>query len=170
MEVGESTRVQARISKDVIEKVERQITEKMKGEGPAQARRIKVSRFMTLLLVGEDFKVTPLQPDRQEIVGNFRTWEWNIEPTSGGTKVLSLTIVTYTDEPGSSTSISDVEDWTVEVYVTASDRVSRFVRDNWQWLFSAVLVPVAGWAGWRLVFARMVKSIAHRGTGGQGGA
>lgn len=170
MEAGESTRVQARISKDVIEKVERQITEKMKGEGPAQARSIKVSRFMTLLLVGEDFEVTPLQPDRQEIVGNFRTWEWNIKSTSDGTKVLSLTIVTYTDEPGATTSISDVEDWTVEVYVTPSDRLSGFIRDNWQWLFSAVLVPFVGWAGWRFVFARMVKSLTHGNTGGQGGA
>jgi hypothetical protein len=87
----------------------------MKGEGPAQARNIKVSRFMTLLLVREDFEVTPLQPVRQEIVGTFRTWEWNIKPTSGGTKVLTLTIVTYADEPASDATISDMEDWTVEV-------------------------------------------------------
>jgi hypothetical protein len=170
MEAGESERVQARISKEVIEKVERQITEKMKGEGSPQARRIKVSRVMTLLLVGEDFEITPLQPDRQEIVGDFRTWEWNIKPRSGGTKILSLTIVTYADEPGVATSVSDVEDWTVEVYVTATDRVSRFVSDNWQWLFSAVLVPVIGWAGWRLVLARVFRSLSGRDAGGHGDA
>jgi hypothetical protein len=83
--------------------------------------------------------------------------------------VLSLTIVTYVDEPGSDATVIYVEDWTVEVYVTASDRVSGFVGDNWQWLFSAVLVPFVGWAGWRLIFARMVKSALGRDSGGQDG-
>jgi hypothetical protein len=34
---------------------------------------------------------------------------------------------------------------TIAVNVTLSQRVSSFFANNWQWLWTAILIPIIGW-------------------------
>jgi hypothetical protein len=145
MRVGEATRVQARISPKTTEAIERQITEKMKGAGAGQpqTRPVKITAVMSLRLSGRDFSITSYSDDKQKIFDPFTTWEWDIAPTSPGTKQLSLTIVTYVE--GGDATISAVEDWTVEVDVTIGHRIGEFMTKYWQWMATAVIFPLGIW-------------------------
>jgi hypothetical protein len=33
----------------------------------------------------------------------------------------------------------------IEVNVTASQKIGALFKSNWQWLWAAILVPIAGW-------------------------
>jgi hypothetical protein len=36
-------------------------------------------------------------------------------------------------------------DGSIAVTITPRQRVEHFAKDNWQWLWTALLVPVGGW-------------------------
>jgi len=153
MRVGRTVRVQARISPEALTAAEQQLIEQMKGDGPPQARPIKITPEMSLTLTGEDFTITALSSDQQSIRLPFSEWEWNITPTSAGRKELRLTILTYPEGIGERAPFSAGEEWTVEVDVTIDYQMRQFVSDNWQWLAAAVVIPALTWAG-RSLFRR----------------
>jgi hypothetical protein len=47
------------------------------------------------------------------------------------------------------------------VRVTFLSQLSSFVKDNWQWLWTAILIPVVGWVlargRWRVVHESVPK-------------
>lgn len=158
MQVGETRRVQARISPKVTEDIERQIVEKMKGSGVPETRTIKITPVMSLKLSGEDFSVTAKSNERQPILPPFTTWEWDIEPKRAGVKDLTLTILTYIDVAGAEEAPSDTQDWTVDVDVTLGYRLQQLVSGNWQWLAGAVVIPLVTWGATSMVRRRRKAS------------
>ena len=81
-------------------------------------------------------------------------WSWTVEPTAAGTRNLHLTLSALIDIDGTE------ETYTVKTYdrmwtvaVPWPDRVTGFAESNWQWLWTAILVPVVGLV-WRRLRTR----------------
>ena len=127
-----------------IEQLQDQLTELGEKEG----EQIKVSDRMEAQLSGLGFTIAAITPAVQPVSGQGVTeWKWEIEPTKVGTRRLHLTLSALIDLKGreSTYSIRTFER-SLDVRVTWSERLSGFFSDNWQWLWTALLIPLAGWA------------------------
>jgi hypothetical protein len=79
--------------------------------------------------------------------------KWEIEPTRVGLQYLHLTLSAILDVADSSlprtirTFEKTIE--VSEVVVPWPQQLSKFIKDNWQWLWAAIVIPVVGWGiGW----------------------
>lgn len=127
-----------------------ELKERIEAEGEQVGAQVRVSSQMEARLTGASFAITAITPEVQAISGTQTTeWKWEVEPKRVGSHSLHLTlsaIVTFED-----TSVSRAIrtfDRVIQVEVTWPQRVGGFVRRNWQWLWAAILVPVATWF-WR---------------------
>jgi Divergent InlB B-repeat domain len=154
--LGESAVVQLRLS---AQKSIRELKEEITALGEKEGANIKVSDRMEARLTGLGFEIEAVTPETQGISGQDVTeWKWEIEPTETGTQRLHLTLTALIEVDGEASprTVRTFERMLV-VDVALSTRVSEFVGDNWQWLWTAILIPVAGW----LVRRRMVQPRKH---------
>lgn len=128
---------------ETAEDLKRAITE----EGEKIGATIKVSDRMEARLSGYMFQITAITPEIQAVSKRQKTeWKWEIKPKEKGRHSLHLTLTAHLEIDGHNTprairTFSKI----IEVKVTASQRIGLFLRNNWQWLWAAILVPVAGW-------------------------
>ena len=127
-----------------IEQLQDQLTELGEKEG----EQIKVSDRMEAQLSGLGFTIAAITPAVQPVSGQGVTeWRWEIEPTRVGTRRLHLTLSALIDVKGrESTYAIRTFERSLDVRVTWSERLSGFFSDNWQWLWTALLIPLVGWA------------------------
>jgi hypothetical protein len=113
--------------------------------------RIRVTETMEAQLKGDSFAVTSITPARQAVVpGEPTEWRWQVKPEEAGTHSLFLTLTAFVEVGGSerSKSIRSFEHTIVVEVRPFFARAEDFFADNWQWLWTALLVPLAGWL-WR---------------------
>lgn len=126
-----------------VEKLKLSITEKGEKVGAA----IKVSRRMEARLSSYMFQITAITPEIQVISSGEQTeWKWEIHPKKAGRHQLHLTLTALLEVDGHSTprAIRTFQK-IIEVNVTTTQKIKFFFNNNWQWLWAAILVPVAGW-------------------------
>ena len=71
-------------------------------------------------------------------------------PTTSGKHNLHLTLTALFSVDGESTRKTiRTFDKTIEIEVTPAQLVLKFLENNWQWLWAAILLPIVGW-GWKL--------------------
>lgn len=142
--LGESVVIQLLLStKAPIADLQRKVTE----AGERVGARIKVSDRMEARLTGPRFKIEAITPEAQAISSSeLTTWRWEVEPTATGRQRLHLTLSAILDVRGSpSTRMIRTFDRTLAVDVSLSKRVANFLGNNWQWLWTAILVPAVAW-------------------------
>jgi hypothetical protein len=142
--LGESVVVQLLLSPaQPVRRLKRQLTEL----GERRGARIKASNRMEARLTGVGFRIEAVTPEVQAVTRRQNTeWRWEVEPTGTGTRRLHLTLSALIDVEGTeSPRTVRTFSQTLEVRVTLLRRVSGFVGDNWQWLWTALLIPVGGW-------------------------
>lgn len=124
--------------------------------------RVVFSNSMEAILTGPGFRIAPGQESIQAIRSDMATrWEWTVTPSDTGRLRIKLTLyaLIYVDsfqkKAGKVTPcpLKSLEQW-IEVKVTPPtllQRVLRFVKANWQWLWTVLVAPVAAliWARWR---------------------
>jgi hypothetical protein len=161
---GESAEIELLLSlQDSIDRLKEQISEVGEREG----ERVRITDEMEATLTGVDFKIEAVTPQRQAVSRRDVTrWKWEIEPTQTGVLRLHLTLTGFVEVAGErrARAIRTFE-YTLVVRVTWRDKVASFVEDNWQWLWTAILAPVAFWAIRRRRSARDHRS-GRRGTPG----
>ena len=140
---------------EAAEDLKKAITE----EGEKIGANIKVSDRMGARLSGYMFQIVAITPEVQAVSKTQKTeWKWEINPKEEGRHRLHLTLTALLEVDGYNTprairTFSKV----IEVNVTASQRVGLFVKNNWQWLWAAILVPVAGWL-WKRRKTQLTKA------------
>lgn len=107
--------------------------------------KIKISDQMDATLTGSGFKITSITPSQQVISLIEPTiWKWEIKPIEKGKQNIYLTInIIITVDGDNLTRTVKTFEREIQIKVTAVQSVSRFFKDNWQWLW-ATLIPVAG--------------------------
>ena len=104
-------------------------------------------------MTGRGFAIEALTPDLQAVTSQQITrWKWDVTPTGYGRRTLHLTLSAHIDVDGHDTPlVVRTFDREVQVGITIEQHITGFIKQNWQWLWAAVLAPMAGylWNGRR---------------------
>jgi hypothetical protein len=142
--IDDSTQIQLILSlANTVEELKKSIAE----EGEKIGATIKVSDRMEARLSGYMFQITAITPEIQAVSKLQQTeWKWEIHPKKEGKHKLHLTLTALLEIDGHTTPRAiRTFDKIIEVNVTTTQKISLFFKNNWQWLWAAILVPVAGW-------------------------
>jgi hypothetical protein len=122
--------------------------------GEKEGARIHVADQMEARLSGVGFKIETITPEIQAVSERDITeWKWEIEPTRVGSQYLYLTLsvrLYVADNPVPRTvrtfdKIIEVSG----VVLPLPQQLFTFAKDNWQWLWAAIVIPIVGWViGW----------------------
>ena len=142
--IDDSPQIQLILSlAETVEKLKQSITE----EGEKVGATIRVSDRMEARLSGYMFQIAAITHEIQAVSKRQQTeWKWEIHPKKEGKHKLHLTLTALLEIDGHSTPRAiRTFDKIIEVNVTATQKIGLFFKNNWQWLWAAILVPVAGW-------------------------
>jgi hypothetical protein len=121
------------------------------GTGTAIVESLAVGTVMKARLSGENFEILALNEEEQIVAGDTYTeWAWDVKALKSGKQNLNLTITVKVIVDGFGEKARDIPVITrgVDVQVDPVHVLSTFVGENWKWLWTALLVPLAGW-GWK---------------------
>jgi hypothetical protein len=137
--------------KQTIEELKQDIKveiEKKHLSGDIEVARIKVApRIMQAHLEGYSFDIKSITPDEQLISSEVKTeWLWEVIPKVAGKNILYLTLNAKLPIDGSSAyrTISTFKK-EIRVEVTRLQQTKNFIKDNWQWLWTAIFFPIGAW-------------------------
>lgn len=121
--------------------------------GDKEGYPVRVSNRMEARLTGPGFQITATTPE-QQAVSSLETavWKWDVKAIKPGLQALHLTLSAILSINGhDAPSVIKTFDRQLEIRVSVADLVISFLKANWQWLWAAILVPVAGaaWTWWR---------------------
>ena len=93
------------------------------------------------------FQIMAITPEVQAVSAVERTkWKWDVHPKQEGKHQLYLTLTALIDIDGQNTPrMIKTFDQSIEVSVTTPQKISLFFKNNWQWLWAAIFVPLGGW-------------------------
>jgi hypothetical protein len=142
--IDDSPQIQLILSlSETIDVIKQSIIE----EGERIGATIKVSNRMEARLSGYMFQISAITPETQAISKSQRTeWKWEIYPKEVGQHRLHLTLTALLEIDGHSTPRAiRTFNKIINVNVTTAQKFGMFFKNNWQWLWAAILIPVAGW-------------------------
>jgi hypothetical protein len=130
----------------------------------AESARVRVSNSMEAQLTGTGFTIQALRPGLQAVTSQQITrWKWEVTPTEHGRQTLHLTLSARINVAGRDTPlVVRTFHREIQVDITVPQRVSGFIQNNWQWLWAALVVPIAGYL-WNRTKKRRAKP--KRGAG-----
>ena len=176
MTLDDTAHIQLLLSLDKsVEQLRNDVAEAGRKEGAT----VKVSDIMDARLVGPDFDITAVTPEEQPVTSKGTTeWLWDVKPKTDGDRTLHLTLLAVLEVNGQRAS-RNIRSFSkdITVSVTPVQWMGRLVSSKWDWLWAAIIVPLAGFAGnlWRLRIKRgrsasEVDSAAQPGAGAESGS
>jgi hypothetical protein len=101
---------------------------------------------MIATLSGSGFSIDPDGKSEQIVARRgYTTWSWDVEPIRTGTQYLRLRLfAVITFEGREKRYMVKRFEEKLTINVTLPERFSEFFKGNWQWLWIALLVPIAG--------------------------
>jgi hypothetical protein len=113
----------------------------------AESAPAQISNRMEAQLTGSGFAIEAQMPDLQAVTSQPITrWTWKVTPTGHGPQTLHLTLSAHIDVAGRDAPlVVRTFDREIQVNITIPQRVSGFIQKNWQWLWVAIVVPIAGY-------------------------
>jgi prepilin-type N-terminal cleavage/methylation domain-containing protein len=124
-----------------------ELEQSLQNTGTVRGHTIKIADVMEAHLSSNDFDIVPISPETQAISQRETTeWYWDIKPKDFGKLPLHLSVnVKVTVDGQERTRAIRTFNETVYVEVARTRSALIFLRNNWQWLWTTILVPVAGW-------------------------
>lgn len=113
-------------------------------EGVPQEYVVLVTQIVRADLRTDDFEVTNITPIEQVLLKTESTqWMWKLKPINPGEAevVLTVTAIVKTDLGNSQRQMKSFEK-TIDIDITKKQIIIAFIEDNWQWLWSTILVPL----------------------------
>jgi hypothetical protein len=136
-----------------FERSQTDLRKQLDTSGTTQAASIKAGPEMEATLIGSSgLTVTPLSNPMQGVGSHdVATWKWRVEGTSGGAHSLTLSMsAVFGRAPGMPRHSIITFTRKLNVEVSAPERMREFVAGNWQWLWTVLVVPLAGYLWKRL--------------------
>jgi hypothetical protein len=139
-----------------------ELQKKLQQKLGADTARVRISNRMDAQLTGRGFAIVAQTPELLAITSvQTSRWQWEVTPIEHGRQRLHLTLSAHIDVAGHETPlVVRTFDRTIEVQITVAQRVSAFIGKNWQWLWAAVLVPIAAylWRRWKKLPSRAKRA------------
>ncbi len=125
----------------------KELKQLVEAEGEKAGASIRVSNRMEARLTGPNFSITSITSEIQAVSRTgVINWRWEIKPKNIGRQFLHLTLSAILNVEGVTTPRTiRTFDKVIEVQVTWNQKVMRFVKNNWQWLWAVMVAPIAGW-------------------------
>jgi hypothetical protein len=147
MRVSLRERVEVRIGDTDL--AEDQLREGLRGRGVPQIDRLEITPLMRVQLVASenDFLVKSLSTmDHLIRHDNAAKWDFDVVPIRSGSRVLRV-LVSMRVKVESNEEIVDLPSYEREVHVAVAPLHSTgaFIGRNWQWIATAIVVPLAAW-------------------------
>jgi hypothetical protein len=144
MKVSQPDTVQVRISRDQ----QAELSKDLAAGQVAAHDTLPISTSMKVTLVGAPyFDVKNLDRTEQLITNSgYTQWSFTVTPLQSGKLPLHVRISAVVRAGGVEKSKDfPVKDEIIEVHVSPMAAMQTFVANNWQWLWSTILVPIAAW-------------------------
>jgi hypothetical protein len=130
--------------------------------GGREGKAIRTASRMEAKLTGLGFDIVPTTNAVQAVGSEDRvTWAWQVRPKAPGPQTLTLTLTAKLDKHGVADKTLPPFTKTIQVEVTPTQRVGDFVGRSWQWLWGAILVPLAAFGrNWYMARKRSKDNVA----------
>lgn len=114
-------------------------------EGEKEGATVKVSNRMEARLTGAKFQIATITPEIQAVSEISETvWRWEIFPKEEGKHKLHLAMLAFVEIDGNNTPRTVTTFHKIIIVdVTTKQKLWYFFKNNWQWLWIAILVPIA---------------------------
>lgn len=124
-----------------------QLKRMLREQGYVKTAEIKIAARMEAHLAGGDFQIVSITPETQGVSSVQATqWLWNITAIKPGRRQLHLSANAIFEVQGKEmTRAIRTFDKNIYVKVAWRQKMSGFVTTNRQWLWTALLIPLAGW-------------------------
>jgi hypothetical protein len=135
------------------------LTSDLEGPGTPVVESLAVGTVMKARLSGDGFEITPLHEEEQIVAGDTYTeWAWNVKPLRSGEHDLHLTITVKVIVDGFGEKARDIPVITrrVKVQVDPLGVTKGFISEHWEWVWTALLVPLVGWL-WKVYRGKRVQ-------------
>jgi len=107
---------------------------------------VHVTPTMRAKLSGNGFVIEKTSPEEQIIGGGtFTEWLWQVTPTDSGDHELVANVQVVLD---GRPKAFPAKFWLVHVKPNVIRSTKLFIKSNWQWLLTAMIIPLAGFL-WR---------------------
>ena len=119
----------------------------IKEKGRVETEKVQFSDYMqaTLLNLDSGLEVKPVTPDKQLIsTKQVSEWRWTVTAVKPGAQRLQLRLDAVITQEGSERPLL-VNTFNREIMISVSWRhsVAAFISNNYQWLWTAILIPMA---------------------------
>lgn len=145
MKVGVKERVEVRIVKNFTEN----LSIGLRGRGVPQIEEIKVNTLMGVRLNGDNFDINKTLSHEEQIVAGdgFTQWNWDVTPLKSGIQLLLLTVTVRIKilNYGEERKDYPVFERKIKVNVNPIYTTKKFIESYWQWIITAILIPIIGW-------------------------
>jgi hypothetical protein len=145
LKVGHTAIVHVAISRELTEPA---VASRLVGPGPRESASIPIAARMEARLTGSkaDFTIEALAEGVQAVDPRWTEWRWAVTPLRSGIHRLRLEIFVQLRLDDASTPRSvKVHDRDIVVHAAPLEKVTAFVKGNWQWLWATLLVPLVPW-------------------------
>ncbi|MEX3917965.1 hypothetical protein AB4Y43_17235 [Paraburkholderia sp. BR10872] len=130
------------------EKTREAVAKLVEAPGIVESHDVRISSRMKATLSGaaDAVAITELSPSLQAVSDEApTTWKWTVKPLKPGKIPLHVELEAEIKVDGVVTPrLVDVYDGSMVVTVTGIQRLAEFSKDNWKWLWTAILVPITG--------------------------
>jgi hypothetical protein len=112
-----------------------------------ESAHIQISNRMEAQLAGQGFSIEAVTPIQQAVSSDHTTrWAWQVTPTQPGRRELFLAVSAHIDiGDHDETYVVQTYKQVIDVEIKLPQRVYGFIQANWQWLWAAIFVPIAGY-------------------------
>jgi hypothetical protein len=145
MQEQKTEKVEARIS---LEDIGPALAQGLEGHGAPETATLKVSPIMKVTLTGDPTAFHIEGSGAEQIVAGkpFAQWEWYVTPLKAGDLNLTLTATATIDVPGRGEKPAYYKtlEKPITVHVDRWRASKQFFANNWQWLWTVILVPGLG--------------------------
>ncbi|WP_369980098.1 hypothetical protein [Xanthomonas bundabergensis] len=158
---GETTVVQLLLSES---KTGKQLISLIDERGNKETYRIQFSNDMDARLAGKAFDVSPITPEHQAVSGSgVAEWKWEIRAKELGEQRIFLTLNAHLSANGQHFHHT-VKTFSknLNVKVAWPQSMVFFLFSYWQWICTAIAIPLIGWIASHLVHDKGPTSASNR--------
>ncbi len=170
MNLGEPETIKLILSgNQSIQKIEAILKKDLGVKNKISGANVKISELMKAELNASesDFKIESWSDKEQAVSTTEPTeWIWKVTPKKAGKKDIHLRLSAIVKIEGSISPLNiKTFDKYINVKVTTAKMVSMFISDNWQWLWTAILVPLSPlmWNEYQKRKEKMPSANSHSG-------
>lgn len=133
----------------------------LSDEGEKHSANIKISKEMEATLTGQGFDISVIGKEIQPISLKTPTeWKWEVKAKEPGVKYLHLVISAFVEINGKQLQ-KPIKTFDREIVVKVNwiEKTQSFVEENWQGLWTVILIPVLGftWNYWKNNSKKMIR-------------